>query len=481
MDRDVEKKSNNNNTTNHLFKSDQINEPRKFIYLPKKYTTMKYILLLLLVVILFITCHSQKSNNNKEITYGFAIDSKSGTTIGVPMDTYISDPDGDKMTFQLENCVPPHDGIFSLNNETGLISLSKEVPKDTKIMKYNLTISASDGKDGGKTNVSTIISIFSGTCETCSMIVQEIHRAFDEQFDDARGNDLSLKHVYQHTNVTQIIYDICEEKTSLLNSKKYYDDCKKIMRHWKYVHGTFSGKDLKPNFGEVSKKKTYLRQLNLCNATFGLCNHVVDYTAHKHIRKSSCKKCLAVAQDLFDENKRWQYKNSVELSIKAGKNPSAMTLNEIRSELKSLGKQLNGLRPDLVKRLIESRIDNFDNNKKGKKTKGKKKKTLMGRGKLATLLENYCITIPMRHPPTMGSILDNKCDELIEEYETEILDLLLQPSNSNDDEKTAGRKFANMLCGTDISDDCSKKKLKNPTNWWRSPWYSKDNSYFDEL
>ena len=68
-------------------------------------------------------------------------------------------------------------------------------------------------------------------------------------------------------------------------------------------------------------------------------------------------------------------KNSVELSIKAGKNPSAMTLNEIRSELKSLGKQLNGLRPDLVKRLIESRIDNFDNNKKGKKTKGKKKKT----------------------------------------------------------------------------------------------------------
>ena len=74
------------------------------------------------------------------------------------------------------------------------------------------------------------------------------------------------------------------------------------MRHWKYVHGTFSGKDLKPNFGEVSKKKTYLRQLNLCNATFGLCNHVVDYTAHKHIRKSSCKKCLAVAQDLFDEN-----------------------------------------------------------------------------------------------------------------------------------------------------------------------------------
>lgn len=31
MDRDVEKKSNNNNTTNYLFKSNQINEPRKYI------------------------------------------------------------------------------------------------------------------------------------------------------------------------------------------------------------------------------------------------------------------------------------------------------------------------------------------------------------------------------------------------------------------------------------------------------------------
>ena len=139
-------------------------------------------------------------------------------------------------------------------------------------------------------------------------------------------------------------------------------------------------------------------------------------THHTKASENSCK-CLAVAQDFYDENRRWQYKNSVELSIKSGKNPSAMTTNELRYELKSMGKQLNGLRPDLVKRLIEARISKFD--EKG----GKSKQTMMDRGKLATLLETYCISIPMRHPPTLSSILEIKCVEMLEESETERLDL----------------------------------------------------------
>jgi hypothetical protein len=438
-------------------------------------TTIVWITILLTLVIAAAKKTETKKNENV-ITYGLAIDSAVGTVIGQPLDNYINDPDGDVMTFELVKVTPANNDLFAVSNNSGEVTLLKEIPDDTKVLQYTLIVSVSDGKDGGKTNITTVVNIFSGTCEVCSMIVQEVHRAFDARFDSVYGNDLSMKNMFKNTNITQVVIDICEQKTSLLNSGRYYSDCKKIMKHWKFVAGAFAGKEMQPNFGKVNTKKTYIRQLNLCNATFGLCNNRVDFSVHKNIRKSPCKKCLAVAQDLYDENTRWNYKNSVELSLKSGKNPSAMTLNEIRYELKTFGKQLNGLRPDLIKRLIDARISNF-----GTKQNGKAKKKLMDRGKLSTLLENYCISIPMRHPPTIASIMENKCDELLDEYESEILDLLLSFVDKGGDYKSAGRNFANKLCGMKISDDCSKRHLKDKENWWRSPWYVKDHSYVDEL
>lgn len=436
---------------------------------------MKTTLLSIALLLMFAKETYAKKDANV-ITYGLSTDSAVGTVIGQPLDTYIQDPDGDEMTFNLTKISPANSNLFAVSNDSGKITLVNEIPSDTKVFRYTLTVSVSDGKDDGKTNVTTIVNIYSGTCEVCSMIVQEVHRAFDAQFESAYGNDLSMKNIFKHTNLSQMVIDICEDQTSLLNSDRYYADCKKVMKHWKYVAGAFAGKDMKPNFGEISTKKTFLRQLNLCNATFGFCNNQVDYSIHKNIRKSPCKKCLAVAQDLYDENIRWNYKNAVELSLKSGKNPSAMTLNEIRFELKSLGKQLNGLRPDLVKRLIDARISNF-----GKNQKGNAKKQLMSRGKLSTLLESYCVSIPMRHPPTVASIMENKCDELLDEYETEVLDLLLSFAGKRGDDKSGALKFAKKLCGVEISDDCSKRHLKDKENWWRSPWYIKDRSYVDEL
>ncbi len=411
---------------------------------------------------------------DNQIVFGISVDSSEGTLVGQPLDVHVKDPDGDQMYFKLINSVPPHDELFAIANETGQLSLLKSVAEDTKTLKYNLTVAVSDGKDDGNLNISVIVNLFSGSCEVCSMVIQEVHRTFDEMFESTLGNDLSAKHMMKHTNLSQVVLGVCERQTSLLNSNEYYHECKKILKHWNFVAGSFSGKAMKPNFGEMSTKKTYVRQLNLCNATFGFCTHDVDYASHKKLRKNSCKKCLAVAQDFYDENRRWQYKNSVELSIKSGKNPSAMTTNELRYELKSMGKQLNGLRPDLVKRLIEARISKFD--EKG----GKSKQIMMDRGKLATLLETYCISIPMRHPPTLSSILENKCDEMLEEYETEILDLLMSQGVTDGDTKSA-RLFARKLCGNDITDDCSAKKMKEKDNWWRSPWYSKDRSYSDDL
>ena len=107
------------------------------------------------------------------------------------------------MYFGLIDSVPPHDELFAIANETGQLSLLKSIAEDTKTLKYNLTVAVSDGKDDGNLNMSVIVNLFSGSCEVCSMVIQEIHRTFDEMFESTLGNDLSAKHMMKHTNLSQ--------------------------------------------------------------------------------------------------------------------------------------------------------------------------------------------------------------------------------------------------------------------------------------
>ena len=150
---------------------------------------------------------------DNQIVFGISVDSSEGTLVGQPLDVHVKDPDGDQMYFKLINSVPPHDELFAIANETGQLSLLKSVAEDTKTLKYNLTVAVSDGKDDGNLNISVIVNLFSGSCEVCSMVIQEVHRTFDEMFESTLGNDLSAKHMMKHTNLSQVVLGVCERQT----------------------------------------------------------------------------------------------------------------------------------------------------------------------------------------------------------------------------------------------------------------------------
>ena len=396
------------------------------------------------------------AKKKNEIAFGVSMKANVGSKIGKRIP--ITDPDGDKLTFSITE--GNEEGFFTIDSETGQLSLAAALDGAPKEPKLRLSILASDG-NGGDVNVVVIVYVYQGTCHVCATILESIHKELERQYENAAGNDLQLKHLFKTSNITQIAETICDDPTSVLSSKKYYPACQKIaVGQAKIVGAAFKGKKRQATFGGDHPKKTFSRILDLCSATMGLCDSPTDTDAKRYetVRKDRCQKCISTVEDLELQSTRWRQKAAAKAAEQAGKDPNAMAVIELRAELKSKQLTTKGLRPDLIKRLVKARAEEF-------LVKGSQKKTrrILNRGQLENLLETSCGDMGFRHAPSLASSMGHLCEELTEDFMDEISEFLIKDSEKHeveDDLITTG-DLSRYVCGPKLASLCTEKNMND--------------------
>ena len=388
------------------------------------------------------------------LNYGVSPNLLAGAKVGAPIP--IKDPDGDVLEFSIVG--GNTDDIFKVEKDTGQLLLNKRVPEDVVFDQFTLTVRASDG-NGGDTNATVMARVYRGTCRVCAMILEGVHRHIQAKLERASGNNLEAQHIFKKTNVEGIIQDLCSDPTSLLSTEAYRSDCLEIgVKHAKHVAKAFTGNRATLLEGKETPKRTFQRILDLCSATFSLCPMDLDMETLSDVGKSKCKKCMAVADFLAVEHKRWHHQAMAEAAQKSGKPPHSMSVVELRAELKTHQVTTKGLKPDLIARVLKVRAESM-----GKK--GAKNTRFISGGIMENLLESSCSDISFRHPPGLSSSMEHTCVNLLDDHLDEIASLFVEEGTTAD--------MAFRICGSSIANQCSKAEWKefSPTKY-ASPFFT---------
>lgn len=394
-----------------------------------------------------------KSRNNKgaadEIFLRTLRDAKGGSTVGPPLGAV--DPDGDTLTYRLfDESVP---GLLQIDQE-GQVSLMDDA--DLSILDVNTVtfkLSVGDGKAETVSNARLVLH--HGTCSACASIVEEMHHWLNDKFEAANPVDGSGKTLFYNLNMLDMAKTVCSSRDELLGAAEYVETCSHLSGNFSsLLASSFSGDKLKPAWGNINPRKTYTRIASLCNATIPYCRDRRPGSRHffSRIKKDKCARCVSVAKDLQRQYNKLETAVERAFHVRTMASPAALPVEELRAELRKRGLQVQGLRPDLIRRLAEAR----------QKEGASAGLTAPGRGQIASLLEVACQSLPMHHPPQIASNLVYTCEELVEDHADELIDRIMDSTQLS---------FPIELCGGSMSGMCASSALTEQIeHGWDSPW-----------
>ena len=387
-----------------------------------------------------------------------------------------SDPDDDVLFFRVINSTAGSD-VFAVDHD-GRVTLADErttFPGDVPD-EIDIFLGISDGKDESVAKVG--LSVHTGTCTACATVVAEIHEALGERIMQSKISNHDARAAFTSMNFTEIVVNICERRSELLMTDKYRDTCLHLAKKvYPLLVQAFSGR-LKPQWSEsLDHSMTFRRIASLCNVTIPYCRGYLPPSTEggaievfKRFQKDRCRRCATVADDLQAQFDRVVLRSTETKVAQAKQVPEKMSMQALRNELRDQHKQdTHGMRRDLERRLKKARSAQMAG-------RARVRRDVLSRGAVISFMDGFCRSMRARHFPQISSNVEYTCEDLLENYEDEILSMLL-------DREMGGRSedLAPKLC-LDMTSQCSSKQLKDAkAPWMWSPWLGQGSCFSKEM